>query len=69
MEDLAACAEPQKTERGSVADPSAAATGSVADREPFNGTVTEPVRAIRLAEKARLISALQQRTTDRCESH
>ena len=40
--------KPKKTEHGSVADPSDAAMGSVADRRPLNGSVTEPVRAIRL---------------------
>jgi hypothetical protein len=38
----------KKTKRGSVADPSAAAIGSVADRERFYGTATEPVSPLRL---------------------
>ena len=40
--------KPQKTKRGSVADPSDDAIGSVADRASPNGTATEPVRPIRL---------------------
>jgi biotin operon repressor len=39
---------PQKTKRGSGMDPSANATGSGMDRGPSNGSVSEPVRPLRL---------------------